>query len=310
MRLWQQVEEVGGPLAMRMTFILLKTLPYALLVLIAIPVSFFYWVIDGKGRKAVASYLESIDRINGKKYHSYPLFLSFAISIVEKGKSWIGSIDERNLIFSDDDISQFDKDLKEGKGAIAIVSHLGSTEELRALSSRIMDSNLGHQIPILCIVDFDGTEQFSKLLTTLNPGSMLNIMGIRTMGIESMGRITDTLESGGLVIIAGDRAGERNMSIDFLGRNARFPLGAFLIPALTAVPCYFMFCLRQKDIGLSKKREIHVHRNPAVLMGNSRKDRMEYAEASAVSFSGFLAHYTLLHPYQWFNFFEFWSNHD
>ena len=103
MRLWQQVEEVGGPLAMRMTFILLKTLPYALLVLIAIPVSFFYWVIDGKGRKAVASYLESIGRINGKKYHSYPLFLSFAISIVEKGKSWIGSIDERNLIFSDDD---------------------------------------------------------------------------------------------------------------------------------------------------------------------------------------------------------------
>ena len=50
MRLWQQVEEVGGPLAMRMTFILLKTLPYALLVLIAIPVSFFYWVIDGKGK--------------------------------------------------------------------------------------------------------------------------------------------------------------------------------------------------------------------------------------------------------------------
>ena len=105
MRLWQQVEEVGGPLAMRMTFILLKTLPYALLVLIAIPVSFFYWVIDGKGRKAVVSYLESIGRINGRKYHSYPLFLSFAISIVEKGKSWIGSIDERNLIFSDDDPS-------------------------------------------------------------------------------------------------------------------------------------------------------------------------------------------------------------
>ena len=79
MRLWQQVEEVGGPLAMRMTFILLKTLPYALLVLIAIPVSFFYWVIDGKGRKAVASYLESIGRINGRKYHSYPLFLSFGL---------------------------------------------------------------------------------------------------------------------------------------------------------------------------------------------------------------------------------------
>ena len=59
-----------------------------------------------------------------------------------------------------------------------------------------------------------------------------------------------------------------------------------------------------------EKYDVRVVLPKYTCMKQEWKDRMEYAEASAVSFSGFLAHYTLLHPYQWFNFFEFWSNHD
>ena len=309
MRIWQQVNEVGGPLAMKMTELLVRFLPYPLLVIIAFPVSFFYWLLDKRGRRSVLSYFDTLGEITGKKYCSFFLYYSFAISIIEKGKSWTGKINLADIEFRDD-VGSFDSDLRKGRGVIAIVSHLGSTEELRALSSRVIDSNVGSNVPVLSIVDFDGTEKFSAVLKKLNPDSMLNLMSIRQIDLSSMQRIEDTLEAGGLVIIAGDRVGNRNIVKPFLGRDARFPFGAFYIPALSSVPSYFLFCLRAKDITLDKKRLIYVHKNPACLADNSRRAKQKFSEDTAGYFAGLLERYCIEHPYQWYNFYEFWSDHD
>ena len=310
MRIWQQVNEVGGPLAMKMTQILLRILPYPILVMVALPVSFFYWILDKRGRNSVVSYFNALKNITGKRYHSFFLYYSFAISIIEKGKSWIGRISLDDIEFQDDDVEILDSDLRKGCGVVAIVSHLGSTEELRALSSRVIDSNIGHGINTLSMVDFDGTGNFTALLKKLNPYSMCNLMSIRDIDMGSYQRIDDTLSSGGMVIIAGDRAGSRNIMKPFLGQEARFPLGAFYIPALSSARSYFIFCLRDKDISLSKKHRIFVYKNPVILDKDSREGRLRFAYETAGYYAKLLEQHSIRHPYQWYNFYEFWSKHD
>ena len=86
MRIWQQVNEIGGPFAMKMTELLVRFLPYPLLVIIAFPVSFFYWLLDKRGRRSVLSYFNALGEITGKKYCSFLLYYSFAISMKPERK--------------------------------------------------------------------------------------------------------------------------------------------------------------------------------------------------------------------------------
>ena len=113
-----------------------------MLVLIAFPVSFFYFLFCSRARKTCEDYqrhLISFAKNQGsnflRKVNTYKQILSFSICLIEKIEGWCGKEKLSDICFYDDDVVELKKILAEGKGAFLIGSHLGNIELLRSLAS-------------------------------------------------------------------------------------------------------------------------------------------------------------------------------
>ncbi len=307
MRVWQEMEEAGGALGVEMLSALVRILPHPILVLIAIPVSLFYYATSAQARAAIKLYASHIEKATGRKISAWKCFFAFSITVIEKCESWVGKINVNRLDIQGDAEVLHDL-LKNGKGVFLIVSHLGNSEELRALSDELSVMGLNRKIPILSIMDIDVAGRFNKALKGLNASSSFNILNVRKITMESIEEIESVIERGGIVVVAGDRAADRNIMVPFLGEAAPFPLGAFSLPAMMSAPSFFAVCVRKKDISLKKEYAVFVKTSCSNWDGMTRKERKAKVEKTCLDYVRFLEAALLRHPYQWFNFYDFWRS--
>ena len=307
MRDWQKVEEIGSISSLKLMAFLLKICPHWLIVCIAYPISFGYWICSKKAREAIRIFSKHLYKTCGKKVNSWKLILSFSITLIEKGESWSNKMKYKYFHFKDDDFNEYEAHLKTGKGAIVFVSHLGSSEQLRAISDEMINRHIGHELPVLSIVDFDGTDKFNNMIKQINPSSMMNLMSIKDIDITSIEVMEDVLSKGGLVIIAGDRSGSKNSKFTFLGDEASFPEGAFLIASLLNYPSFFISSLRTRNFGFRRSYEIFCDKISDGKVIESRKERRIAMTETMKKFVARLENLTIKYPYQWYNFYNFWS---
>ena len=306
MRDWQKNEEIGSAWVIKLTGVLLRFLPHAILVLLAYPVSFFYYLAAPKARRSLRTYIENFHAHTGRRLHVYPFFLSFSITLVEKGESWAGRVSTSKLQYSGD-TEAFLKRVRNREGMVMLMSHLGSAEEFRALKAQLEKETVGGEIPGLSVVDFEVSDKFVSMLKSLNPKVTDDLLSIRTMDVSSIERMSDVAGKGGLVAIAGDRSASRNFLESFFGKDAAFPYGSFYIPALLGIPVYFMHCVRKNTFGFRKSYVLDIKEPESRVKGDSRKARQEYAKELCREYARNLEELCLRYPYQWYNFFDFWS---
>nr|MDA3849957.1 glycosyl transferase family 2 [Spirochaetaceae bacterium] len=115
---------------------------------------------------------------------------------------------------------------------------------------------------------------------------------------------------GNLVIIAADRTAKhnkmKNTPVNFLGEEAWFPQGAFILASLLECPIYYMFALREDDRDLNSPYEFHVYKSKSQFK-SSRKERKQTLAKCTQEYAEHLEKLCLEHPFQWFNFFDFWE---
>ena len=114
--------------------------------------------------------------------------------------------------------------------------------------------------------------------------------------------IKDALEHGEIVTILCDRiwGSNKTLTVNFLGKEAKFPLGTFLLAAQMQVPVV--------SIVNTKVRGRHYHSTVQPLTSPDpslpiRKQSEQIAAAYAQSLESVLRK----HPEQWFNYFDFWT---
>lgn len=109
--------------------------------------------------------------------------------------------------------------------------------------------------------------------------------------------IHNALGQGGLVVFTGDRylPGSKTLKEDFLGAEADFPLGPYLLATRLKVPVLFVYVMKgpKKEYHLYAKKAIAKARDPQALL-------REFTQ----SMEWILEKY----PYQWFNYFDFWKD--
>ncbi|MDR2768753.1 MAG: hypothetical protein LBB82_10565 [Treponema sp.] len=314
----------------RLLHILFRLLPAPLLRCLAFPVAFVYFLTAHKARIESRRYLDRVAAFRdqnkvsgGGKLSVLKHITAFALAIVEKVEAWGGKIDFKRVHFQDDDIGGLLELLEKGGGAVLLCSHLGNTELLRALAD-YSRTGVSRNIPVISVIDAKVTPFFSRMLGELNPRSLLRVLGVRDLNAGAVQLLGGHLGAGGLAVIAADRtpppdhsapdtgvgaaAGRerhRPFSISFLGGTAQFPLGPFVLASLLDAPVYAVFALRQGDLSVSPEYNMHVRR--VVMTGDTpRRGRLERA---AREFALLLESHCLEHPYQWYNFFDFWRPH-
>ena len=327
---WYEVKQ-NHNLGYKMMFLLLKATPAVFMRFLAFPIAFFYWLFGKNTRKLSKKYLLHIPHSEFENRHSefenrhselvseserrnkfgmtstLLHITSFALNLVENVQSWAGKFSFKDVVWQDDDVHDLVKNIDSGKGTIILISHLGNAQMLKGLAS-MGESGTERKMNITTISDAKVSSGFNALLNEINPDSSFNLVNSNDIGPETILLLQERLEEGGVVVIAGDRVSahtKRNLEIPFLGEKARFPYGVFLLIALLNSPTYFVNGLRQKDFSIHPKYDMFVKKNP-IQFDCTRKEREERIVQTAKNYAENLMRLCKMHPYQWYNFFDFW----
>ncbi len=269
------------------------------------PVVSYYWLANRSGRTASQAYLQRVARLSpasdlsGNLRDSYRHFISFANAIIDKLAAWSGAL-------SLDDVDYRGRDallaqIKTGQGAILLGSHLGNLEVCR------MIADLDGAPRINVLVHTQHAQKFNRLLRQINADSGLNLIQVTDISAATAIVLSDKIDNGELVIITADRTpvsqNSRVSRAEFLGAEAWFPQGPFILAALLKCPVYTLFCLKQRG------RQVIYFEHFSDKLSFPRKIREQALQRSIQRYAQRLEHYCLIEPLQWFNFFDFWRVH-
>lgn len=306
----KEVIKTNKPL--KLVLLMLKHIPGFIVRSLIFPVTFFYYVFARDARKASIQYQKQLREYTGRKIppriSSYRQIVSFAFCIIEKMEGWLGKIKFDRIQYQNDDIEDILENLRQGKGALLITSHLGNMELLRSLSD-YNEQLVGREVPVYVVMDMKISNNFTETLKTVNPKFSVHIINTDEIGPDSMVNLMDAVEDGAIVVIAGDRTSanerEKTIALNFLGKEADFPYGVFLIPFLLKTPVYFMFGLRDKLSIFNSKQNVYIEKCH-INFECPRSEREHNIILCCGEFVGKLEKFCILYPYQWYNFFDFW----
>ena len=267
------------------------------------PVVIYYWLVNRTARHASQAYLNRLAifapglKLTGSLYGSYLHFISFANSLVDKLAAWSGSIRQADVVYEGREALL--AEASKGRGILLLGAHLGNLEVCRLIAE------IDNTPPINVLVHTKHAQKFNSALRQTNQKSELNLIQVTEITAATAQLLSDKIDAGELVIMAADRTPVSNQQrvskAVFLGSEALFPQGPFILASLLKCPVFTLFCLRQQD-----KFAIYLEPfcDPIKLQRNNREQVLQqliqrYAER--------LQAYCLKEPLQWFNFFDFWQ---
>lgn len=294
-------------------FALMRKLPNCVVFVLIYPIAFFYTIFSKRGRTECRLYQNQLKTFTcgkiPKRISAFKQILSFTLCVMEKMEGWLGNYHYEKLVLHDDDLKALQNQLEEKKGALLIGSHLGNIELLRSLSS-FGEDGVRRDVPVTTIMELKSTEQFNRTLKEINPNVGFHVIDPSTINPETIIELHEQVENGGLVVITGDRtsARSRNRVIrkSFLGKDADFPYGVFVLALLLKAPIYYVFGLRTKTASFNPKYNMFVEKSK-VELNCPREKRDEKINELCDEFVEKLEKYCVKFPYQWYNFYNFWK---
>lgn len=299
---WNEVKEKGGMLPLLLILWLYRLGGRWFIQCILYFIVLWYWLFSTASRKASLDYLQRLHAFAGERSpfshaptmrQTYNHLMSFSQSILDKIEGWLGKFSQQDLkITGHQSLSQHYK-----KGLILIVSHFGNIELLRAIKAE-------HVQKINVLVYQKHASKFNQFLQKISDKANINLISVDELGVETAIFLEQKLAQGEWVLIAADRVpihSNRVLSIDFLGENALWPQGAWILASLLKVPVVAVFCYR-----VQQTFEVHIHPMSECLQ-LPRKTREQALNNIATQYVRLVEQHCLRVPYQWFNFYYFWN---
>lgn len=183
------------------------------------------------------------------------------------------------------------------KGFVLLFSHLGNSE-MAAYSMATPDKHMnilafGGETPVVMAERAKVLSRNNIGMIVVNPGEMNHIFEIH-----------NSLERGEVLAVAGDRRMGDNKTIacTFMGDKAPLPAGVFHLCAALHCPIVLTFVLKEPN------NRYHIFTEE--LHTEEALPRAKQASDLAQQFASRLEQMALAHPYEWFNFFDFWHDPD
>ncbi|WP_261903743.1 glycosyltransferase family 2 protein [Vibrio fortis] len=305
---WSRTQERGTVLGIKLLLMIYTLLGRGVFNLILKGVMRYYHLTGKRAREASEHYLHTL-KLYAEQHNidlpnnldSYHHLLSFGHTMLDKLAAWKGDFSVDNLTIHGQD--QFESMVENEQGVVILGSHLGNIELCRALGRR------HSHIKINALVFTEHAERFNSVMKAVNPNSDLNLIQVSSMGPDTAILLQQKLEQGEWIVIVGDRTStskeSRSVWAEFLGQEAPFPQGPFMLASVLKAPVFLLFGLRDDS---SKKPHFNVyfeHFSDKIVL--PRKTREQTLQQVVQQYADRLQHYTLKAPLQWYNFFNFWT---
>lgn len=266
------------------------------------PVVGYYWLSRAVARRASLQYLQRLQTSHGVWLqqpgwrHSVRHFRIFAQVILDKMLALTGRYNTDSVRV--DGRQPLLDLLEQGQGAIVVTAHMGCIELCQAIAKQRIKLRLN------VLVHTKHAEQFNRLLKRLAPDSGVRLLQVSDFSAATAMVLAERVAEGEFIAIAGDRVPvheSKTTQATFLGHEAVFPAGPYVLAALLKCPLYFMGCVHEGN-GYAVE---FVPIAAQVLLPRGRRDAAlaEYATLYAQQLERMLRKA----PYDWFNFFPFWE---
>ncbi|EOW1327956.1 glycosyltransferase family 2 protein [Klebsiella aerogenes] len=305
---WARQQEVKGLWGMRLMLLVWRLLGRKAFTLLLYPVVGVYWLTAATARRASQQWISRArEQLAARQMPipptltSYRHFLRFGEAMLDKIASWRGELQfGRDVVFAAG--AEETLNISDPRGKLLLASHLGDVEACRALAQ------LQGSKTINALVFSENAQRFKQIMAEMAPQAGLNLMPVTDIGPETAMLLQEKLDRGEWIAIVGDRiavnpqrGGEWRVCWSrFMGQDAPFPQGPFILAAILRCPVNLIFALRQQD-----KLRIYCEpfADPLLL---PRADRQQALQHIIDRYAERLEHYALQSPLDWFNFFDFW----
>jgi predicted LPLAT superfamily acyltransferase len=291
---WRKIPEAGTVIGIRLLVLSVRLLGRRITSGILFVVAFYYALIRGVARRASRDYLRRIGQPTGfwmvvRHIHVFAqVSLDRAFFVTGKVKPFELAYDGH------DELVQL---ARGGKGVILLGAHLGSFEVMRCQAREFA-------IPINIVANFGNAERINGVLQSLAPDMKTNLISIAADPIHAMLEVRAAIERGEIVAMLADRADDqgRVVTTQFLGADAQFPAGPWLMAHALRCPVYFVAGVYSSP----RRYELHL-RCLAAEVRLERNDRAAALSRYAQSYASMLETFAREAPLNWFNFFDFWG---
>ena len=301
---WAEHKERGNFWLMKLTSLGIKLLGRRLLTPVLYGIVLYFFIFGRRARQSIWCYQQRLADWSGQPalrpshWKVFRQFMAFADALLDKLDIWNGRLRIEDIEIVDP--ARLRDQLRGERGQMLVGAHLGNLEVCRALAE------LGEKVTMNVLVHTKHAEQFNRLLGEAG-ASNLRLIQVSELNPGVMLQLSQRLENGEWLAIAGDRVplhGARNVRVDFLGQQAAFPQGPWLLAGLLKCPVNLLFCLKRQgryQVILEPFADAVVWR---------RSDREQVIAQWTTRYAERLAHYCLQAPQQWFNFYPFWKTDD
>jgi predicted LPLAT superfamily acyltransferase len=228
---------------------------------------------------------------------AYRQMFAFAEAGLDKLAAWRGRVARAEVVL--DDPAALEALVASGRGALVIGAHLGNLEMMRALAAH------GTRAKVTAVVYTEHARGFNSVLAGAHPDFSMRLIEVADFGPGTAMLMQTRIDAGELLVIVGDRVPAhetgRTTEAPFLGVNAPFAQGPYVLAHALGCPVYLFFCLKER----------HRHRlyfeTFAERIDLPRRERGRHLADYARRYAERLEHYCRKAPFQWFNFFDFWA---
>ncbi len=259
------------------------------------PVTFYFLCASRTGRNASLQFLEravGFAPLPVRLFRTYRHILSFARTMVDR--ALFATRGKEIFRFEANGFDHIRSAAANGRGAILLTAHLGNWEVAAAL--------LGEAAQNLAIVAYRGDHEKITRYMDRAQGPRPRIIEVGSDSLSSL-EMLQSLRAGTVLAVQGDRPMDRHVVlVPFLGYEAPFPVGPFLLAAVSGAPLIATFSLQVAPASYrffaDPPRQLSFRRD------ESRDAQLKtWVEEYVRRLEGLVRQY----PYQWFNFYEFWD---
>ncbi|ADV28618.1 lipid A biosynthesis acyltransferase [Pseudoxanthomonas suwonensis 11-1] len=299
---WKQRPEGGSPAMVRLILAIARGGGRGAARLCLYPIVAYFLCVRAAERRASRAWLS---RVQGRPASLWAVarhIHTFSATILDRvfllgGRMGVFDIDVQGL-------EHLEALLDQGRGALLFGSHLGSFDALRVLSRR----RPGLQVRI--VLDRGQNPTLTQIFDSLDPALAAGVIDGAQPGPVIALEIQHALQAGALVALLVDRVHghEETVAVPFLGHPAQLPLTPWRLAIALHAPVLLCFGLYRGGNRYDLRFEPFL--DPLADPPPARAGRAEWLRERVAAYAARLEHHARDAAYNWFNFYDFWNDHD
>ena len=290
---WLQQSERGTAIGLQLLSRFARIVGRRITRLLLYPISLYYLLFMPGARRASRQYLTRVLGRTPGWHHSFRHFFYFASTILDRLYFLSGAMHYYEINkYGLDGL----RDIMDKHGACMFFgAHIGSFELMRVGGARKWN------LIINVFMYEDNAHKMQSIFSNAGEGVTLKVLPVG--GIDTPMRARACVQEGESIAILADRAidGSRMIEAPFLGGRASFPAGPFMLAAALNVPV--VLSLGIYNGGHRYEEHFDVLSESFSLQRDSREEQLKQL---VYQYAKRLEYYIRQHPYNWFNFYDFW----